>query len=150
MGVNNFKKSLNMKQVLILTVIFTIIFSKNSYANKYGNGELKLSSDVVEYFIYYIRGKQFRYPSAFYVTKDGTDAVYWFCEEMTNCREGSVVQNLKKCFNLTGKECGKFARQRSIKWVNDINPGKGKISQINNKWTDSEIKNKLRDLGFID
>ena len=139
-----------MRIIIFLTLIFILSPAKNSFANKYGNGELKLSSNVVDYFIYYIRGKQFQYPSAFYVTKDGTDAVYWYCEEMTNCREGSIVQNLKKCFNITGKECGKFARKRSIKWVNDINPGKGKISQVKNKWSDAEIKMKLKELGFID
>lgn len=140
----------DMKVIICFVIILNLFLTKNSFANRYGNGELKLSPDVVEYFILYIRGKQFQYPSSFYVTNDGTDAVYWYCGEMTNCREGSVVQDLKKCFDVTGKDCGQFARKRTIKWVNDINPGKGKISQIKNKWSDTQIKSKLKDLGFIE
>ena len=39
---------------------------------------------------------------------------------------------------------------RTIKWDNDINPGKGKMSRINSKWTDQEIRDKLTELGFYD
>ena len=63
------------KYLLILSIL--ISYPQISFANKYGKGELKLSPMVVDYFIYYIRGKQFEYPSIFYVTLDGTDAVYW-------------------------------------------------------------------------
>ena len=47
-------------------------------------------------------------------------------------------------------DCKAFARARTIKWKNGINPGKGKISKINSRLSDTEIKNQLRDLGFID
>ena len=70
-----------------------IFFECNSYAARYGTGELKLSDGVVGYFIQYIRGKQFKYPSTFLVTIDGSDAVSWYCNEMTNCRSGSISQN---------------------------------------------------------
>ena len=140
-----------MKFFKILCLILIISFSSNnSYAAKYGTGELKLTNGMVNYFIRYIRGKQFRYPSVFYVTLDGTNGTSWYCSEMTNCGSGSLVIDLKDCFRHTGKECKKFAIKRTIKWENGINPGKGKISQIKTKWTDQEIKSHLKKLGFID
>jgi len=58
--------------------LFLLFFSNNSYAARYGTGELKLTDRAVDYFIFYIRGKQFQYPAAFLVTIDGSDAVYWY------------------------------------------------------------------------
>jgi len=140
-----------MKVYKFFTIfLFLLFFSNNSYAARYGTGELKLSNSVVNYFIQYIRGKQFRYPATFLLTLDGSDAVYWYCSEMTNCGSGSISQYLQICHRETGKECAQFARQRYIKWNNGINPGKGKISQIKNKWSDQEIRSHLKKLGFID
>ena len=140
-----------MKVYKFFTIfLFLLFFSNNSYAARYGTGELKLSNSVVNYFIQYIRGKEFRYPATFLVTLDGSDAVYWYCSEMTNCRSGSISQNLQICHRETGQECAQFARQRYIKWNNGINPGKGKISQIKNKWSDQEIRSHLKKLGLID
>ena len=140
-----------MRKFQFFTIfLFLLFFSNNSYAARYGTGELKLSDRVVSYFIQYIRGKQFKYPATFLVTIDGSDAVSWYCSEMTNCSSGSISQDLATCLRVTGKECKQFARQRYIKWNNGINPGKGKISQIKNKWSDQEIKSHLKKLGFID
>ena len=131
-----------------LTILFCHI--SKSHAGKYGTGEIKLSNAVVNYFIQYIRGAQHKYPADFYVTIDGSNALYWFCAEMTNCSEGSLVSDLAKCLQVTGKQCKKFARKRTIRWKNDINPGKGKKSKISTKLTDQEIRNRLRELGFIE
>ena len=140
-----------MRKFKFFTIfLFLLFFSNNSYAARYGTGELKLSDRVVSYFIQYIRGKQFKYPATFLVTIDGSDAVSWYCSEMTNCSSGSISQDLATCLRVTGKECGQFARQKYIKWNNGVNPGKGKISQIKNKWSDQEIKSHLKKLGFID
>ena len=136
------------KYLLILSIL--ISYPQISFANKYGKGELKLSPMVVDYFIYYIRGKQFEYPSIFYVTLDGTDAVYWYCSERNNCRSGSASQERSQCMAVTGRECAAFARERIIKWKTDLNPGKGKISKINSKWSDQEIISHLTKLGFVD
>ena len=134
--------------ILVISISINFISTSNSSANRYGNGELKLSPQVVEWFIQYIRGKQSKYPSMFYVTLDGTDAVYWYCVERTNCQGGAPSQERAICLQTTGKECKAFARQRTIKWTTDLNPGKGKISMISSKLTDQEIKNKLKELGF--
>ena len=135
--------------ILVLSISINFISTSDSSANRYGNGELKLSPQVVTWFIQYIRGEQSKYPSMFYVTLDGTDAVYWYCLERTNCQSGAPSQDRATCLQVTGKECNGFARQRTIKWKTDLNPGKGKISTINSRWTDQEIRDKLKELGFI-
>ena len=48
---------------------------------------------VVEYFIQYIRGGQFKYPMIFYVTLDGSDGTYWFCQSK---QIADLVLRLKK------------------------------------------------------
>ena len=139
-----------MKKICILIIILSS-FSVNSFAgSKNGTGELKLNYYATNAFIRYIRGEQFQYPAVFYVTLDGTDGTYWYCREMTNCSSGSLVVDLKHCFQKTGKECKRFAIKRTIKWKNDLNPGKGKISKINSKWSDQEIKAHLKKLDFLD
>lgn len=140
-----------MKYIKIYIIFFIIfIFSTNSFAGRYGTGELKLSNSTVNFFIDYIRGKQSKFPADFYVTLDGTDGTSWYCSEMTNCSPGSLVQDLADCLRKTGKECKQFARKRTIRWQNGINPGKGKASRINSKLTDQEIRSRLKELGFLD
>ena len=142
---------LNLKKInLLLIILSMLLLPSKSFANRYGTGDLKLSSSMVDYFISYIRGEQFKYPSDFYVTVDGTDGTSWYCAEMTNCSPGSLSQDLAHCFRLTGKQCKQFARKRTIRWKNDINPGKGKASTISTKWTDQQIRDKLTELGFYD
>lgn len=137
-----------LKKILLI-LLCSYFLTGNAYSgNRYGKGELQLSSDVVSYFITYIRGGQHQYPSIFYVTQDGTNAIYWYCPEMTNCRSGSPSQEKLQCLQVTGQECSAFARKRTIKWENGINPGKGKVSKINSKMTDQEIIDKLIELGF--
>ena len=140
-----------LKKINYFFLFFSLLLiPTNSFAGKWGKGELKLDPIVADYFITYIRGEQFKYPSIFYVTLDGSDGVYWYCPERTNCQSGSPSQERATCRQYTGKECAAFARMRTIKWENDINPGKGKVSQINSKWTDQEILDKLTELDFFD
>ena len=47
------------------------------------------------------------------------------------------------------KECKVFAKRRIVKWKNDINPGKGKESKFNSKWSDTKIRERLNELGFL-
>ena len=46
------------------------------------------------------------------------------------------------------KNCKIFAKRRTIKWKNGINPGKGKMSRINSKLDLNGLKAKLTELGF--
>ena len=67
---------------------------------------------------------------------------------MTNCSPGSPTQDIKDCERKTGKKCKKFARKRTIKWKNGINPAKGKMSRIDSKLDLDGLKAKLTELGF--
>ena len=141
----NFKKFFSL-----LFIIF--LLNTNSYAGKrdVGKGELILSYYIVEYFHEYIQGKSFRAPGVFVIAIDGSYATYWFCAEgfSTNCRFGNEAEYNRICEDSAGVECKIFARQRTIKWLNGINPGKGKVSRISYKLDLNEIKLRLKELGF--
>ena len=137
------------KILLILSVI--LLFGSNSNAGaKWGKGELKLNDFVVEKFIEYIKGKSSKSPYLFAVSVDGWGYNYYYCPAgMNNC-EGGDEQILQECTRYSKDvECKLFARNRTIKWKNGINPGKGKASKISSKWSDQEIIAKLTELGFL-
>ena len=137
-----------MKKILGIAVLSLLFFGNISKAgSKWGEGELQLTRGVVDYFIQFVRGKGNKSPADFYVTLDGTDAMYWYCSA-GSCREGSASQDIRTCESKTGKKCKKFAFRRTIKWKNGINPAKHKASTINSKWSDTEIYAKLTELGF--
>ncbi len=137
-----------MKKILGIVILSLLFFGNISKAgSKWGEGELQLTKSVVDYFIQFIRGKGDKRPADFYVTLDGTDAMYWYCSH-GSCQEGSPTKDIKTCERVTGKKCKKFAYRRTIRWKNGINPAKGKASTINSKWSDTEIYAKLTELGF--
>ena len=137
-----------MKKILGIVILSLLFFGNISKAgSKWGEGELQLTKSVVDYFIQFIRGKGDKRPADFYVTLDGTDAMYWYCSH-GSCQEGSPTKDIKTCERVTGKKCKKFAYGRTIRWKNGINPAKGKASTINSKWSDTEIYAKLTELGF--
>ena len=137
-----------MKKILWI-VVLSLLWCNTSNAGKYGEGELQLTKQVVDYFITHIRGKGAKHPSDFYVTLDGTNATAWYCGAgPVGCKEGSAIEDIKHCERRTGKKCKKFSFKRTIKWKNGINPGRGKASRIDSKWSDSEIYAKLTELGF--
>jgi len=136
-----------MKKFLGIVVFSLLIFSNTANAGKWGEGDLQLSGAALDYFKVFIRGGYQNKPSDFYVTLDGTDATYWTCSEGL-CSEGDHINDIKHCERLTGKKCKKFAFRRVVKWKNGINTGHYKKSTFNSKWSDSEIENKLNELGF--
>jgi hypothetical protein len=133
-----------MKKFIFL---FWIIFITEGNANLVGRGELKLSSNVVNHFMHYLRypGQE---PNAFYVTEDGTKATHWICEN-GRCRPHNVGQGVRHCETLHNKPCKLFARKRIVKWNNGTNPGKGENSKYSGKWADAKIRKKLEENGFI-
>ncbi len=140
-----------MKKLLGIVALI-LIFSSNVFAEiKWGKGELKLSDGVVIKFIEYIKGSTTaKAPYLFAVSKDGLAYQYYYCSSgLNNCRGGDehIHQECEKY--SYGAECSLFARNRIIRWKNGINPGKGKASKINSRWSDSEIKAKLTELGFL-
>ena len=135
-----------MKKLLGILVL-GLLWCNTASAGKWGEGELQLTKGVAGYFIQYIRGKQSKLPSDFYVTLDGTDAMYWFCD-FGMCAEGDAASDIRACERGTKKKCKKFAIRRTVKWKNGINPGKGKASIFKSKSSDAEIYAKLTKLGF--
>ena len=57
-----------MKKILCI-VVLSLLWCNTSNAGKYGEGELQLTKQVVDYFITHIRGKGAKHPSDFYVIR---------------------------------------------------------------------------------
>tara|TARA_B100000315_G_C14312726_1_gene467145 strand:- start:45 stop:626 length:582 start_codon:yes stop_codon:yes gene_type:complete len=135
-----------MKKLLGIMVL-CLLWSNPSNSGQWGEGELQLTKSVADHFIKYLRGKNNQKPSRFYVTLDGTNAYYWYCN-VGNCWERSDQHSKEACKKHSRKECEKFAIRRLVRWNNDINPRTRKESTFNSKWSDAEIYAKLTELGF--
>tara|TARA_B100000780_G_scaffold48616_1_gene30208 strand:+ start:38 stop:634 length:597 start_codon:yes stop_codon:yes gene_type:complete len=143
-----------MKKLLGI-IVLGLLFGGNAYSKSYtGEGEVKLSNQVISNFQNYIKLKKIKGqradPGIFMITLDGSKSYYYYC---TNNLGGGCVDNagyyeMKVCKSATKKECRLFARKRRVLWKNGINDGKRK-SQFNSKMSNSEMKEKLASLGFI-
>ena len=140
-----------MKIIFKILVLTFLIFIPQSFSKTIGEGEIKLSENIIKYFHEYLKGKAGNKPAAFLITTDASFAIYWYCPGGSRCHPGDEVNYIKQCEIRAGnnKECKVFARGRYIKWKNDINPGKGKISKINSRQSFNEIKLQLKGLGFV-
>ena len=133
---------------LLKIIIIFLFFSSPSLASGIGKGPVTLSQGTVDHFIDYIKGGYGKSPSTFLITTDGDGSSSWYCPK-GSCQATNVPQAILRCEQYWQKECKVFAKRRTIKWKNDINPGKGKQSRIKSKWNRSEVNNKLRELGFL-
>ncbi len=163
--------------ILIISLFLSTYANSGPRSYYDGKGELILSKDVVNYFIKYIKknleGKKGDKPVIFWVTEDGNNA-YWWTTDGNSCertwdneiyivsRQGIATfgvadmcrgkQHIEKfgeeCESFFGMECKIFAKQRIATWHNEINPGRGKESKFNSKWSDEQILSKLNELGF--
>ena len=137
-------------RILILGLILFVTPTNISFAMEYGFGELKLSNQVVNAFIKYIKGRNQNSPYLFAVAIDGLEYQYFICSAGVNsCRE-SPIEVIKSCEKYSkkygsGAKCAVFAHVRIIKWDNGIN----KNTTLNSKWSEQEIKAKLKELGFL-
>ena len=130
-----------------LILIFSLVFSTSSFA-KTGEGDLKLNSGAIDYFITYLKGGNNQWPESFIISEDSSWYTYYFCAYGPGKCAGSDMPAIAQCRKATGKKCGTFAKGRTVRWKNGINPGKGKISRFNSKWDESQIIAKLTELGF--
>ena len=136
---------------MVLSLILFVNQTNKSFAMEYGHGELKLSDYAVEGFIRFIKGDRKNSPYLFSVAIDGLAYTYWICSEGLNrCRDGNHRTVNRGCLKYSkkygsGAKCAVFAHNRTIKWDNQIN----KKAKINSKWSDSEIRAKLTELGFL-
>ena len=138
-----------MKKFFLILSLAFLLTSNTQASSKWGKGELKLDDYVVEKFIEYLRGNVSKTPYLFAVSVDGWGYNYYYCEYGAGC-QGGAEAILEECSRYSkGEECYLFARRRTIKWKNGINPGKGKASKISGKWSDEEIRKRLTELGFL-
>ena len=99
-------------------------------------------------FIEYIKMKGSK-PYIFVVDTTGRYSTYYFCPSGGSCT-GGEEEAINQCERSSSEEfleCHLFSQHRTIRWKNGINPG-GKKSRIKSKWTDIEIRSKLKQLGF--
>ena len=137
-----------MKKILGIIFLSLLLNSNTHAASKWGKGELQLNDFVVENFIRYLRGNASKTPFLFASSISGSGFQYYYCSFGAAC-QGGHGQILQECSRYSNdEECFLFARGRTIKWKNGINPGKGKISKISKKLSDTEIKAKLTEMGF--
>jgi len=138
-----------MRKILLIVLLGFLLNGHANAGSKWGKGELKLDDYVVKKFIEYVKGGTTKTPYMFAVSKDGWGYQYYYCGSGGGC-QGGDEQILQECARHSNDvECFLFARKRTIKWKNGINPGKGKASKISSKWSDAEIRNKLTELGFL-
>ena len=148
--INIFVLAYSFMKKIIGIIILSILLSSTSFAGvKKGKGDVIMTASTVDYFIEYFRGKKGQKPLAFILSSNGSWATFWYCSASGGCRDGNYEPTIRECEEKTGVNCGLFARKRTIVWKNDINPGKGKASKINSKWSDTEIRAKLTELGFL-
>ncbi len=133
-------------------ILLLILIKPNAFAeSKWGRGEINLHPGVAAKFVEYVKGSTTsKAPYLFAVSMDGNAYSYLYCSAgMNNCKGGDshILQNCERSGN--GVECKLFARNRTIKWDNGINTGKGKKSKINSKLSEKEIFARLTELGFL-
>ena len=139
-----------MKRLLtcLFLVLGFILIASPANSGPIGMGELKLSYGSVELFIKYLKGGWQKKPLVFLITIDGSGSDFWYCPD-SHCQAGNHKKEIKMCKDYWKKECKVFAKRRIVKWKNDINPGKGKESKFNSKWSDTKIRERLNELGFL-
>ena len=132
----------------IFAIFLICFFTSNAFA-KYGSGDIKLSDKVVRDITYYIdhpKGK----PYVFLVTEDGQNSAFWYCAHSACVPSGSMDEK-RLCERRYGKKCHVFMIRRSIKWKNEATiAARGKERSFSSKETYSEVKEKLKKLGFVD
>ena len=143
-----------MKKLLGI-IVLGLLFGGNAYSKSYtGEGEVKLSNQVISNFQNYIKLKKIKGqradPGIFMITLDGSKSYYYYCAHNHGggCLENVGYAEMKVCKSATKKECRLFARKRRVLWKNGINDGKRK-SQFSSKMSNSKMKDRLASLGFI-
>ena len=127
-------------------VLGLFICNTASFALTKGTGEVKMTTKAVNHFIKYIKREK-PTPSMFILSSDGDWTMAWFCP-YSQCQDSRSADTIKDCERETGTTCGVFAARRTIYWDNGINK-KNKKVRFNSKMTNSEIRAKLTEFGFL-
>ena len=140
-------KYLFMKKFL-KSFLLSLFLITNANSGDIGEGEFKMEDFLIDYFHQYITIKGGKSPETFVVATDGSYAMYWYCPT-GSCRAGGDNVKIRQCEIKAGTACKTFARGKTIKWKNGINPGRGKVSRVSSKWSKEELVAKLTELGFV-
>tara|TARA_B100000795_G_scaffold19360_1_gene12835 strand:+ start:247 stop:831 length:585 start_codon:yes stop_codon:yes gene_type:complete len=135
-----------MKKILGVVFLGLMLFINPSYSGSAGNGDLTLSDNTFNNFMDYLSGGHGAYPMSFWITLDGKNSTYWSCPS-SNCRSRGNEKSM--CETQTGKQCANFALKSVVKWKNGTNTGHYKKSSFKKKWSDTEVRAKLTELGFL-
>jgi len=137
-------------------IILSLFLGSSAYSKSYtGTGDIKLGNRVINDFQEYIKLKKVKGkradPGIFMITLDGSKSYYYYCQHNLGggCIDNAGYAEMKRCKDHHNQECALFARKRRVLWKNGINDGKRK-SQFSSKMSNSEIKDKLTSLGFIE
>ena len=139
-----------MKRLLAYLFI-ALLWCNTANSATLGKGEVKMSDRSVRHFISWIKmnkienGKRCK-PSMFIMSADGKwtqgNKCCW-----TQCQDTASTRIIKACERATGTLCGVFSMRRVIFW--DNGRVKKKRIKFSSKMTDSEIRAKLKESGFI-
>ena len=157
-----------MMKKFLLILSFVIIFQTPSYS-KIGKGEVKISPQILKYFIEYLRNE---YAASFVMTSDGNYANYGICgvKVCMGGGPGHTATLLKSCKKKLKQKCYIFAQRKNkskvIRWnnINYVFPkgeweytesrvmwsGSGKGLAMSSSTTDENILLIMKDLGFVD
>ena len=146
-----------MMKKLLGIVVLSFLLSGNAHSFTKGTGEVKMTEEAIKHFISYIKGesnikRQAEHqnkpkPDMFILSSNGNWTTAWFCP-YARCLDSLSAETIKECERETGTTCGVFASRRTIYWDNGINTKKKK-AKFKSRMSDSEIRAKLTDLGFI-
>ncbi len=132
-------------------MVLGLLWSNTAHSATIGKGEVKMSDRSVRHFISWVKMKSFHEgrtckPSMFIMSADGKwtqgNRCCW-----TRCEDTASTKIIKKCERVTGALCGVFSMRRVIFWDNGRD--KRKRLKFSSKMTDSEIRAKLKEFGFI-
>ena len=146
-----------MKKILGI-IVLGLFLSGNAYAFTKGTGEVKMTDKALNHFIDYVQGKSYfkkkvgnikPKPDMFVLSSDGDWTAAWFCPYSNGCIDSLSTKTIKECERETGTTCGVFASRRTIYWDNGINTKKKK-ARFKSQMSSSEIRDKLKELGFIE
>ena len=79
-----------IKKFLGILVLGLLVISSPANAGTIGLGELKISSNVFNAFLKYLRGGASKKPDKFLVTIDGKNSHFWYCGHGTCVPGGDV------------------------------------------------------------
>ena len=146
----------------MLFLNFNLALAKDKYI---GKGQVQFADWAIDDFTNgYLNLSAGLSPSNYWIAVENGETIwsmYWICPN-SSCLHTRIVSSDNKltCENNGKKyyknkrninkeiECFKFAKRYKIVWDNGNKPENWKQSLVKKGWSESEVKNKFKDLGF--